>query len=242
MSKHRLGSDVDNTVGAFAALLLALIAALFVPATARAQLRGESVDASSGTGTAARAGGWYSGISPARSQIGIGGSSLPHVGAAAPDLSGNEPNTGYTLYGGYQVNRNFALEGAYSDVGKIDFRRDPDASGLGAISSRSSGLRLDAVGIVPLQSGFSLFGKLGLSYTKGNTSFSTGAAAAPPITLTDLNAPRSEWNSNYGLGANYDVSNNLGLRLQYERINNVGDLRTGEGNVGIWSLGVTKRY
>src|SRR5689334_13483275 len=103
MSKHRLSSGVDkgvdNTVGAFGALLLlALIAAVFAPVTARAQQHGASVDASSGAGTATRTGGWYSGLSPARSQIGISGSSLPLVGAPAADLSGNEPNTGYTLY------------------------------------------------------------------------------------------------------------------------------------------------
>lgn len=61
-------------------------------------------------------------------------------------------------------------------------------------------------------------------------------------TLIDLNRKRSEWNPKFGIGAGYDFSSGLGLRLVYERVSNVGDARTGDGNVGMWSLGLTKRY
>jgi hypothetical protein len=73
-------------------------------------------------------------------------------------------------------------------------------------------------------------------------SVSTGGAVLPLLTPTDLSPKRSEWNSKYGLGASYEMSNKLGLRFEYERINSLGDGRTGDGNVGIWSLGLIKRY
>lgn len=73
-------------------------------------------------------------------------------------------------------------------------------------------------------------------------SISTSGAVLPMLTPADLSPKRSEWNSKYGLGASYEMSNKLGLRFEYERINNVGDIRTGEGNVGMWSLGLIRRY
>lgn len=243
MSKSRLRSRTEDTASALGALLLiASIAAAFAPATALAQQPGAG-GRDSGNGTEARSAGWYSGLSLGRPQADTRDSVLSVTEGTASSLLKNESSTSYKLYG-YRVNRNFALEGGYTDFGKLDARRDIAAPVFGSISSdiRSSGLHLDAVGIVPLQNGFSLFGKLGTIYTTSNASISTGGAAAPPLTLTDLNLKRSEWNSRYSLGASYSLSNNLGLRFEYERINNAGDLRTGEGNFGMWSLGFTKHY
>ncbi len=242
MSKARYDS-IGDTARAFGSLLLiALIAAAFAPAIALAQQQGGS--GGNGTGMELRSEGWYSGLRIGRSQFGIGDSLSPVTGAAASSLFTNESNSGYKLYGGYQFNRNFALEGGYTDFGKFDLGRDTAMPSLDSIATniRSSGLHLDVVGIIPLQNGLSLFGRLGTVYTMGNTSISTGGGVAPLLTLTDLNPRRSEWNSRYGLGASYDLPNNLGLRFGYERINNLGDFRTGDGNVGMWSLGLTKRY
>ena len=245
MSKGRLTNGIGNRASALGSLhLIASIAAAFAPATALAQQQTEVGSGSNGTGIELRTGGWYSGLRVGRSQIGISDNSLAVTGAAASNLFTSESSTGYKLYGGYQFNRNFALEGGYTDLGRFDLGRDAAAPMLGSIASniRSSGLHLDVVGIVPLQNGLSLFGRLGTIYAMGNSSISTSVGAAPLLTLTDLNPRRSEWNSRYGLGASYDLPNNLGLRFGYERINNLGDLRTGEGNVGMWSFGLTKRY
>lgn len=243
MSKGRLGGSVGGTARVLGALLpVAALALAFAPATALAQQ--QAGGGGNGTGIELRSGGWYSGLRIERSQIGISDRQFPDPGVTASTLFTSESSAGYKLYGGYQFNRNFAVEGGYTDLGKLDFGRDTATPALGSISSniRSSGLHLDMVGIIPLQNGLSLFGRLGTVYSMGNTLVSTSAGAAPLLTLTDLNPRRSEWNSRYGLGASYDLPNNLGLRFGYERINNVGDFRTGDGNVGMWSLGLTKRY
>jgi len=242
MSKYKLRSSIDDTASAFGALLLiASIATAFAPAKALAQQQGAG---GSETGMAARTGGWYSGLSVGRSQLGISDSVLPVTGAAALSLSTSESSTGYKLYGGYQFNRNFALEGGYADFGNFDARREVTAPVLDSMSSniRASGLYLGAVGIVPLPNRFSLFGKLGTAYSTSTMSISTSGAMLPLATPTDLSPKRFEWNSKYGLGASYEMSNKLGLRFEYERINSLGDGRTGDGNVGMWSLGLIKRY
>jgi len=46
-----------------------------------------------------------------------------------------------------------------------------------------------------------------------------------------------------GVGAKYDLTNNMALRVEYERINNVGDKnKVGESDVDMWSLGLVVRF
>lgn len=241
MSGKRSPGGIGNAADWFGALLvLALTAAAFAPAPALAQQQGTG--GGSGTGMALPSGGWYSGLSLGRSRIGIRDSLLPLTGATLSNLYWDESSSAYKLYGGYQFTRNLALEGGYADLGRFDARREITAPALGSVSSSASGFYLGAVGIVPLPNRFSLFGKLGTAYARSTASISTSAAVLPLLTPADLGLKRSEWNSKYGLGASYEMSSNLGLRLEYERINSFGDGRIGEGNVGIWSLGLTKRY
>lgn len=243
MSRKQSPRATGNAANSFGAmLLLALIAAAFAPVRALAQEQGTGGD--SGTGMVLPSGGWYSGLSVGRSQFGIRDSILPVTGATLSNLSRDESSTGYKLFGGYQFNRNFALEGGYADFGRFDTQHEIAAPMLDSMSSniRASGFYLGAVGVIPLPNRFSLFGKLGTAYSTSTMSISTGGAALPLFTPTDLGPKRSEWNSKYGLGASYEMSNKLGLRFEYERINSLGDSRTGDGNVGIWSLGLIKRY
>lgn len=211
-------------------LLIGSIAAALAPAGALAQQR-------------AAGAGWYSGLSVGGSEIGMSDGVLPVTGATATSLSKDESSTGFKLFAGYRYNPNFALEGGYTDFGKFDARRNVTAPVVGSMSRNTKvfGFHLDAVGILPLQGGFSLFGKLGALYSVSKSSISTDGAIVP-LATTSLNPKRSEWNPKVGLGAGYDFSNGLGLRLEYERVGNVGDTGTGEGNIGMWSIGLTKRY
>lgn len=214
-------------------LLIGSVAAAFAPAGALAQQR-------------AAGAGWYGGLSVGGSQISMSDNILPvaPVAATTTSLHKDDSSTGFKLFGGYRYNQNFALEGGYTDLGKFDARRDVTAPVVGSISRnmRMAGFDLAAVGIIPVQNGFSLFGKIGAMYTMTRSSISISGALLPAPTLTDLNPRRSEWNPKFGLGAGYDFSNGMGLRLEYERVSNVGDAATGEGNVGMWSLGLTKRF
>jgi OOP family OmpA-OmpF porin len=250
MSRTRLpeglGRGIGAALNAFGALLpVALIAAAIVlPAPALAQQQGLGAGAGSSSGMALPSGGWYSGLSAGRSQFGIRDSLLPATGASLSSLSRDESKTGYKLYGGYQFNRNLTLEGGYADFGRFEAQRDMVAPVTGAMTGNisASGFYLGAVGIVPLPNRFSLFGKLGTAYTTSTGFISSSGTVLPLLTPADLSLKRSEWNSKYGLGANYEMSNKMGLRFEYERINSFGDGRLGEGNVGMWSLGLTKRY
>ena len=243
MTSKRAPARLGHTAISFGARsLLALIAAAFAPASAQAQQPGGGGDI--GTGLVLPSGGWYSGLSAGRSRIGIRDSILPISGTALSNLTGNESSTAYKFFGGYQFNRNIALEGGYADFGRLDTRRELATATPGWISNdiRAGGFYLGAVGVVPLPNRFSLFGKLGTGYATNSGSMSPSGVALPLLAPADLGPKRSEWNSKYGLGASYEMSNKLGLRFEYERINSFGDGRGADGNVGVWSLGLTKRY
>jgi OmpA-OmpF porin, OOP family len=232
MLKRKLAMKANYTARPFGVLLLTCsVAAAFAPAGAFAQQRTAGA-------------GWYSGLSVGGSQIGLNDNALPVAGATATSLTKDESSTGFKLFGGYRYNQNFALEGGYTDLGKFNARRDVTAPVIGSISRdmKTSGFDLAAVGIFPIQNGFSLFGKIGAMYTMTRSSISINGALLPAAGLTDLSPRRSEWNPKFGIGAGYDFSSGLGLRLEYERVTNVGDAATGEGNIGMWSVGLTKRF
>ncbi|MFA6972543.1 MAG: porin family protein [Gallionella sp.] len=104
------------------------------------------------------------------------------------------------IYGGlagYQYNKNLAVEAQFTGVGKS---RDVAGSSL-----KADALSLTAVGLLPLNDSFELLGKLGVASAKTKSS-----AAA-----TNLGATRT--GLTYGIGAQYNVNQNLGLRLVWDR-------------------------
>jgi OOP family OmpA-OmpF porin len=239
MSRQRSPGSLGNAARSFGPLLLlAMIALACAPAQVSAQT-GLGLDA--GGAIALPSGGWYSGLSAGRSQVGIRDSLVPTTGAALSRFDTDDSNTGFKFYGGYRFNRNVTLEGGYADFGKFDSQREMMVPAFGSLSSgiRASGFYVGAVGVVPLPNRFSLFGKLGTGYTTNQAFVSTSSAMLTPA---DLGARRTEWNSKYGLGASYEMSNKLGLRFEYERSNSLGYGGAGDGNVGMWSLGLTRRY
>ena len=219
-------------------LTIASVAAALAPATALAQPQ-----AAGGTGLALRPAGWYSGLAVGRLEGDLG-AGVPPLSAAMPaNLAAGETNGGFKIFGGYQFNRHFAVEGRLSEIGRPDSTRDDIAPVFGATPGRSSGFRLDAVGIVPLRGGFSLFGRIGTWYSPVRNFASAGGGLLLVPTFADPNSKPFEWNATYGLGASYDFSSNTGLHFKYERANGyLGDSRTGDGNVGVWSFGLIKRY
>ncbi len=214
---------------------IASFAAAFAPAAVMAQ-----PPAAGGTGLAVRSAGWYSGLSVGQDDLGAG---VPPLSAAPPSIvSGSEANAGFKIYGGYQFSRHLAVEGRLSDFGRSETLRDDTTPPFGTAPGRSSGFRLDAVGIVPLRGGFSLFGKIGTLYSPARNFVPGGGLTQVPGSA-DPNPKPFEWNARYGLGASYDVSSSTGLHFKYERASSyVGDARIGDGNVGIWSFGLIKRY
>ena len=142
------------------------------------------------------------------------GSGKPNVtpGAAVVNKTSN------FIYGGvagYQYNKNLATEVQFTGVGK--------ATDVAGNSLKGDALSLSVVGMLPLGDSFELLGKLGVASAKTTASGATAYQGASRTGLT------------YGFGAQYNVSQNLGLRLGYDRYavatSNAGVKINGNANV-----------
>jgi OOP family OmpA-OmpF porin len=101
---------------------------------------------------------------------------------------GDEDDTGFKIFGGYQFHRNVAAELGYGllfDKGGVEL----------------TSLEAVAVGMFPLANQFSIIGKLGLARLEAE----------------GFGESESDTELTYGIGVQYDATRNLGLRLQWQR-------------------------
>ena len=156
---------------------------------------------------------WYGGLD-------LGGSHLS--GLDLGSLDRNDTAFGFDL--GYRVNRNFALEGAYTNLGKFHY----SASAIDG-DYRATALSLAAVGIMPLQANWSLYGKAGLAHSEAK-----------------INAPADASDSGNGVllgaGVMYDINRNVYAKAGWDRYANVGGDATGKADIDVYTLGVGYRF
>lgn len=124
----------------------------------------------------------------------------------------------YKLEVGFQLDRNWALEGGYLGSSNSNYSAlGGNLFGAATSSASFGGWNLTGVGILPLGSGFSLLGKLGVANMQesanvqgGGYSFSTGG---------------SKTDATYGLGIKYDFGNGVFLRADLDSYN-IGNSNT----------------
>src|SRR5450830_1849591 len=119
--------------------------------------------------------GWYGGFNVGQSRANIddaritGG--LLGGGFTTTSINDDDRDTGYKLFGGYKLNKNFAVEGGYFDLGKFGFTATTVPAGTLSGNIKLRGLNLDAVGILPITEKFSVFGRVGANYAEATDSF-----------------------------------------------------------------------
>jgi OOP family OmpA-OmpF porin len=186
---------------------------------------------------------WYGGASVGRTSADISGEGLTVAGATASSVSKDETGTGFKGYVGYRFNRNFAIEGGYTDLGEFSATRNVTAPAIGSLKGTvtATGLHIDAVGILPLQGNFSLFGKVGAYFNEVETRVtSTGAVV---VLAGRSNFTHSDTNLKVGVGAAYDFNQSVGLRVEWERFSGLGDSSVGgTTDVDMLSAGVVFRF
>jgi len=152
----------------------------------------------------------------------------PFAGIAG--VSCDEKDTSYRLAGGYNFNKNFGAEISYSDYGNAT------ASGPGGTASAgATAFQIVGTGALPLGDQFSLTAKAGLASVdvdaSVNTFLLTGAATA------------SDTNFVWGIGAQFDVTPSIGIRVNYEDLGTVGDnATTGTSKLSNISAGVVFKF
>ncbi len=185
--------------------------------------------------------GWYAGGNIGQSNAKIADqriiNGLSASGFSTTSINNNDTDIAYKLFGGYQFNPYFALEGGYFNLGKFGFTANTQPAGVLNGNIRLQGLSLDAVGTLPITKKFSAFGRLGMDYAQAQDSF-TGSGAVHP-----LNPNPSKWDTNYdfGAGLQYALTESIALRAEGERYR-INDAVGNMGDIDVYSLGLIYRF
>ncbi len=167
--------------------------------------------------------GWYVGASV--------GQSKAKVADCAGFSSCDTKAAAFGILGGYQINRNFAAELGYHDFGRVTFSA-PGVSG----NVKASAGELVGLGAYPFANRFSVYGKLG-AY-RAESRISASLAGLGSGSLKDRNTDLT-----FGLGAQYDVTREAGVRAEWQRYKNVGgDDTGGKSDIDVISIDLIWRF
>ncbi len=125
----------------------------------------------------------------------------------------DEDDTGGKIFGGYNFNDYFGIEGSYFDLGDIS-----DSGSSAAID----GVSLAVIGKVPVSTNFSIFGKVGGHEWDADTA---GGVAGQ----VSSNSGNDVF---YGVGLDYSINQVISLRGEVERYE-VDDLDVDVATLGI---------
>ena len=185
--------------------------------------------------------GWYGGLNIGQTRAKIDdvriNSSLLGGGFTSTTISNDDRDTGYKIFGGYQLNKNFALEGGYFDLGKFGFTATTVPTGTLRGDIKLKGLNLDAVGILPFTEKFSAFGRVGFNSAEAKDTFTGGGL----VRVLKSNASKRETNVKYGLGLQYAFTESFGVRVEVERYR-INDAVGNKGDIDLASLGLIYRF
>lgn len=187
--------------------------------------------------------GWYGGANVGRSAATIDDaritSGLLSRGLTTTSIIDQDRSTGGKIFGGYQFNRNFALEGGYFDLGKFGFAATTVPAGTLTGNIRLQGWNLDAVGILPVTEKLSVLGRVGVTNARARDSFSgTGAVNVP---YSSANPSQRDTNYKFGVGVQYAFNDALAMRVEAERYR-VNDAVGNKGDVDLVSVGLVYRF
>jgi OOP family OmpA-OmpF porin len=189
--------------------------------------------------------GWYAGLSGGRADTGFTNQDfVPTVAGAALSTSTDTQGIAYRILLGYNFDRNWALEGAYTDIGDAKYNYAGTIAavpGSGEAKVSNSAWSLSVKGAIPIGQQFDLFGRLGWSHNRSSMSLSSSWPAF------QQSASHNRSDALVGLGLEYKPTANVGIRAEYDnhgrfgnRWNTTSD--TGRTRSEVWLLGATVRF
>jgi OOP family OmpA-OmpF porin len=138
---------------------------------------------------------------------------------------------GYKLFGGYSFYDNIAVEFSYIDMGEVDANSSASGTFYDAVGNSLDGdlfaaarakvkaLTLDVNLNVPITSVVALIVKAGAYAADTKLEINAGSS----VSTEDYNDSRTEGSTglHYGIGINFKVTDAIGLRAEWERLDNV---------------------
>jgi len=165
----------------------------------------------------------------------VGASDYGDTGTLPRGISVKSRDIGYKLLLGARLMPELAIEGGYMDLGKAKFKI---ALGNGEVSGsfKGSGVFVDAVGTLPINSDWSAFGKIGILSGKTKLSASMNGESGG-LSDTGMGA-------RFGIGATYVLTKAVSIRTEWERshFNTTLDGQSVKGNVDLLSVGLNYSF
>lgn len=177
-----------------------------------------------------------------QSKIDIDGDLNRSLQSSFSQFSSNvdDEDTGYKLLLGYRFNPYLSIEGGYGDYGKANVdvnSRIPAATIKGDFETTA--WLVDVVGTWPVADRFSVYGKVGMARWEVKTNFTTSILNGPVLTGGEKETGQDfKW----ALGAAYNFTKNLSLRLEYEQFEAGDSNKTGKGDISLLSLGLAYHF
>lgn len=154
-------------------------------------------------------------------------------------MSSTIPSTGATggkAQLGYNVNKNFALEGGFTYLGKSDFTSVTNAGTIGG-SKEAYLFNFDLVGKYPIDEKLAMLGRFGGYYWKTKNEMPNS------VTLGTSVVNDNGFDFKFGAGMQYDFTPSFGLRGEFERFNGIGkDTSTGDSKVNQITIGAVLKF
>jgi OmpA-OmpF porin, OOP family len=188
--------------------------------------------------------GWYIGGGLGKTDIELDNSDFDIPGTIQ---TRDESDTGWKFFAGYQFTRHFGAELTYANLGEASAGYSVGAAGSASVNYEASSWALAATARFPVGA-FSILGRLGAARNEAElTVGSVGGALGAALTAAGLGAGTSSSktrNSLYwGLGAQYDLARNFGVRLDYDNFGKFGNEEdTGRAKVELWTLNAVVRF
>ncbi|MCX4029811.1 outer membrane beta-barrel protein [Endozoicomonas sp. SM1973] len=154
-----------------------------------------------------------------------------------------ERNAVGKLFSGYRINKYFAIELDYLKMDDLEGeQRNWPTGGIGEFGVESSA-KVDALGIktiaiYPINNRIDVYASLGAK----NWRVKETTKYYYPIRSDKENKKEKGVSASYGLGANYNISKNLAVGMQWERINDVGDKKLNFGQTDIDVITASFQY
>jgi len=185
--------------------------------------------------------GWYVGVNAGQARAKLDERDivrgLVNSGFSTTEFTDDDRHFSYKGFLGYQINRYFALEGGYFDLGNFDFSARTAPAGRLTGNIELDGFNLDAVLSLPFTEKFSAFGRVGANYAKTADRFvGTGA-----VNVLDPSRSKHATKVKAGVGLQFDFTPSFGMRLEGERYR-VDDAVGNTGDIDVATLGLLYRF
>jgi OOP family OmpA-OmpF porin len=161
---------------------------------------------------------WYAGL-------GLGQAS--HDVECSGTTTCDDKDTAWKIFGGYQFNKNLGVEAGYTNLGKPSL-----GDAISTTTIKVKGFEVLAVGTLPINQQFDIYGKAG--FFRWDLDVSDNVFGSISESGTDLT---------FGIGAKYNFSKSLGIRLEWQRYNDIGnETTTGKSDSDFIGIGIVFKF